>query len=96
MIACCTMKLFLLGVGLCSAQVRHISCYVIRISAYLLKKRLELDTFSYICLVMSMLVNIRLHVLVTWKMCTMISGYLLEISFLKGILYSRRLFNQQL
>lgn len=42
MIACCTMKLFLLGVGLCSAQVPDISCYVIRISAYLLKKRLRI------------------------------------------------------
>lgn len=58
MIACCTMKLFLLGVGLCSAQVSDISCYVIRISAYLLKKRLGLDTFSYICIVMFSLVNI--------------------------------------
>lgn len=58
MIACCTMKLFLLGVGLCSAQVSDISCHVIRISAYLLKKRLGLDTFSYICMVMFSLVNI--------------------------------------
>lgn len=57
MIACCTIKLFLLGMGLCSAQVPDISCYVIRISAYLLKKPLGLDMFSYICLVMFLLVN---------------------------------------